>query len=322
MASVHLGNQFHKVKLDELPDITTWQKQLKAIYKTRRGGIGFIPGFPKQFSSDEFFVELKLMKEHKTPMEVKHIKLETYTDLLKLKSTHGISLNHVLVSGLAGTGKTTLTSRLAYQWAISDEGACYHSSTSSQPISVNDLDNFDLVFALDMRKVQVNQDLFDAITKQLLPSISGPTLRSYISSNADKCLFVFDGYDELGSNDMILSEYLLCGCQTIVTTRPNKVDDFNTCYEGYIQVLLEGFSDKSIITFVSAFVRATDQEYADKQSKCLLKELTKSDTTTTLSHFPLMMCVIWKQNQTLGWLGNHQKCHFLNSSIILPLTSF
>ncbi|XP_072013987.1 NLR family CARD domain-containing protein 4-like [Amphiura filiformis] len=307
-ASIQLGDQFLRhvrVELDERPDIITWQKQLKGIYKTRRGGIGFIPGFPKQFASDEFFVELELMKEQKRPMTVKYTKLETYTDLLKLQSTKGISLNHVLVSGLAGTGKTTLISRLAYQWATSNEGTCQYSSTSSQPQSANNLEHFDLVFALDIRKFQVNQDLFDAITKQLLPSVSGPVLRNYISSNADKCLFLFDGYDELGSNDTILNEYLLCGCQTIVTTRPNKVDDFNRCYEGYIQVLLKGFSDKSIEKFVNAFVRVSDQDSKGEQDvhyQSILRALNKNETINNLAHFPLMlamMCVIWQQNKTL-----------------------
>ncbi|XP_072042796.1 protein NLRC5-like [Amphiura filiformis] len=227
---------------------------------------------------------------------------------------HGNHLSHILVSGLTGTGKTTLTSRLAYQWATSNEDTCH----PSQLQFVINLEKFDLVFALDMRKFQVNQDLFDAITNQLLPRVSGQELRNHIASTAGKCLFLFDGYDELGSNDTILSDNLLCGCQTIVITRPNKIDNFNSCYEGYVQVLLEGFSDDSIETFVSVFVSAQDQDTEGDEKEeeedeykecdcheckdCLLKELNKTKTIKSLSHFSLMLamiCVIWQQNKSL-----------------------
>ena len=247
------------------PDVTAWQDQLKGIYKTRRSGIGFIPGFPKKFSSDEFFVELKLLEKQELPMQVKHVELKTYTDLLQLKSTQGKSLDHVLVSGLAGTGKTTLISRLAYQWATFHESGQFHKdsstlATSKKPshestsVSYDCLACFKLVFALDIRKFQLDQDLIDAVREQLLPYVSKETLRNYLSHHSTSCLFLFDGYDEIGSNTKILHDNMICGCHTIVTTRPKASSGFNDVHEGYVQVSLEGFSQRSIEEFVRFFL--------------------------------------------------------------------
>ena len=427
---------------DQPSDVTTWQKQLKAIYKTRRGGIGFIPGFPKEFSSDEFFVELKLLKEQKTPMQIKQVKLKTYTDLLQLKSTEGKSLNHVLVSGLAGTGKTTLISRLAYQWATFHDNnhfnkesltlefsaeptsessplssfssfesflnftfncdsevspsesnsdlprelmsdscseSSYSSDSSSLPFSFtsfesflnftfncdselstkspsepnsdlprklmsdsisessyssdsldfhhrylyyhhssdssesdssldselcNHLGSFTLLFALDIRRFQANQDLIDAIREQLLCLVPKKKLQNYISCNASRCLFLFDGFDELGSNDKILSDNMLCGCHTIVTTRPNKTDKFIINNDHYVQVTLKGFSHNSIIMFVESFFSTQEENKKEgrEQAKLLLKKICTVQDTFNLSKFPLMlamMCIIWKHEQSL-----------------------
>ncbi len=98
-------------------DPRTWQKQLKALYRSKRKGIGFLPGSFEEFPSDEFFVNLQLEQKQKTPTKVKYVELKTYTDLLSVYDDKGRILKHVLVSGLAGMGKTTMMSRLAYQWA-------------------------------------------------------------------------------------------------------------------------------------------------------------------------------------------------------------
>ena len=294
------------------PDVTAWQDQLKAIYKTRRGGIGFIPGFPKKFSSDEFFVELKLLEKQELPMQVKHVELKTYTDLLQLTSTQGKSLDHVLVSGLAGTGKTTLISRLAYQWATFQESSkqCHKDSSTSAfteklspepPLESYDyLGNFQLVFALDIRKFQPDQDLIDAVREQLLPHVSKETLRNYLSCHSSSCLFLFDGYDEIGSNTKILSDNMICGFHTIVTTRPKAASGFNDAQRGYVQVSLEGFSQRSIEEFVRSFFRLSYSNSGYEVS--FLEALRNNETIYNLSHFPLMlsmMCVLWKQEKSL-----------------------
>ena len=231
-------------------------------------------------------------------MQVKHVELKTYTDLLTLRSTQSKTLDHVLVSGLAGTGKTTLISRLAYQWAtIQESDSPFHIESSYE--SHDYLGSFQLVFALDIRQFKPNQDIIDAIREQLLRRVSKESLEDYLSCNSN-FLFLFDGFDELGSNNQILSDDILCGSHTIVTTRSNKTDEFNSKYEGYVQVSLQGFSWWSIELFVKAFVRVSENN--SEEANLLLKEIRKSEATESISHFPLllaMMCIIWKQERSL-----------------------
>ena len=95
----------------------TWQRQLVDIYSTKRGQIGFHPGLTsEEFPSDEYFVDLQLVQEQKSTTKVKQVELETYSDLLRLQDDKGRSLDHILVAGQAGMGKTTMISRLAYLW--------------------------------------------------------------------------------------------------------------------------------------------------------------------------------------------------------------
>ena len=300
-------------RTDQPSDATAWQNQLKSIYKTRRSRNGLIPGFPKTFFTDEFFVELKLLDKQELLMQVEFVELKTYTDLLQLKSTQGKILDHVLVSGLSGTGKTNLISRLAYQWATFHESSSefyresstsvYQAEPSPEPSSESYkyLGNFQLVFALDVRKFQPGQDLIDVVREQLLPHVSKEQLGKYVSRNSKGCLFLFDGYDEIGSNTKILSDDMICGCQTIVTTRPKKANGFNEIHKGYVQVSLDGFSGRSIQKFVGSFFKVPDSQSENEEER-FLQALRNNETMQNLSHLPLllaMMCVLWKQEKSL-----------------------
>ena len=300
-------------RTDQPSDATAWQNQLKSIYKTRRSRNGLIPGFPKTFFTDEFFVELKLLEKQELPMQVEFVELKTYTDLLQLKSTQGKSLDHVLVSGLSGTGKTILISRLAYQWATFHENSSEFYRESSTSVSQAEpspepssesykyLGNFQLVFALDVRKFQPGQDLIDVVREQLLPHVSNEQLGKYLSRNSKGCLFLFDGYDEIGSSTKILSDDMICGCHTIVTTRPKKANGFNEIHKGYVQVSLDGFSGRSIQKFVGSFFKVPDSQSENEEER-FLQALRNNETIQNLSHFPLllaMMCVLWKQEKSL-----------------------
>ena len=305
---------------DESAYTERWQRQLKDIYCAKRGRIGFHPGLTfEKFSSDEYFVDLQLVKEQKSTTEVKQVELETYSDLLRLKDKN--DLTHVLVSGEAGMGKTTMISRLAYQWATekrptkSSKKSAKHKKSKKD--NRKDFDKLEYVFVLDLRKCEPGMCLVDAIESQLLSNVSKPHLEEFLTNHASDCLYLFDGYDEMSSNDMVLNSSLLCSSHVIVTTRPNKVITFIEKHNEYVQVISNGFSYVSIERFVKKYF-ANSEEI----SEALLAAIDSNPVVRTLARFPLllaMICVIWKNNnsfpnsvselfhQTIEYLARHWK---------------
>ena len=290
----------------------------------------------EEFPSDEYFVDLQLVKEQKSTTKVKQVELETYSDLLRLQDDKGRCLKHVLVSGQAGMGKTTMISRLAHQWAIEKRTTakqgrlsalvnivivllacgCYYQILlvplfivllliiltfyirKSNATNMGSLwHKFEYVFALDLRKCGSDKCLVDEIESQLLSNVSKHHLESFLTNHASECLYLFDGYDEMSANETILHSNLLCGSRVIVTTRPNKVDTFYESHKEYVQVISEGFSKENINKFVNTY-------FADSKeiSEGLLKNIYNYPEIENLSHFPLvlsMICVIWKDKKIL-----------------------
>ena len=273
----------------------------------------------EKFSSDEYFVDLQLVKEQKSTTKVKQVELETYSDLLCLENTNGII--HVLVSGEAGMGKTTMISRLSYQWATEKRpiksGRKSPKHKKSKKDNRKDFDKFEYVFVLDLRKCEPGMCLVDAIESQLLSNVSKPHLEEFLTNHASDCLYLFDGYDEMSSNDMVLNSNLLCSSHVIVTTRPNKVITFTEKHNEYVQVISNGFSYASIERFVKKYF-ANSEEI----SEALLAAIDSNPVVEPLARFPLllaMICVIWKNNnsfpnsvselyhQTIEYLARHWK---------------
>ncbi|XP_072030940.1 uncharacterized protein [Amphiura filiformis] len=89
--NVHFSQQMQDAPLD----VNRCQKRLKAIYRNKRKGIGFLPGMPKRFDIEEFFVELTLLSEEQRPTKVIRQELNKYTDLLTLKNKRDREEKHV-----------------------------------------------------------------------------------------------------------------------------------------------------------------------------------------------------------------------------------
>ena len=292
-------------------DLTQCQNQLKADYKTNRSEIGFLPGMPKEFNLDDFYVDLTLVQEEKRPTSVKKQPLNRYTDLLSLENQSGSKLDHVLVRGEAGTGKTTMISKLAYQWAtLPKANETQHSSSRFRFVSYKEgfgyvetqhpLSRFDLVFALDIRNFQPERDLVGCIQDQLLPDMSERAIKSMLIKHADGSLFLFDGYDESKPHQQVLSSKLLHRSHVIVTTRPDKVDEFCDNYNGFVHVQLSGFSSYNQMQFIDKYFDSNSHESRTEPTQPNrtqdLWNRIQGSYLNILSCYPLllaMMCTIF-----------------------------
>ena len=139
----------------------------------------------KDFKLDRYFTSLTLSQEDessgklvKTPLEKSH------DGLFDIKVDDQVP-RRILVYGEAGTGKSTLCKKLAYDWA--------------KKVEQSPLKNVPVVCALEFRKIQETETIVDAICNQLLSKDStlGPDeIRKFIKANPDKIIIILDGFDE------------------------------------------------------------------------------------------------------------------------------
>ena len=203
-----------------------------------------------------------------------------------------------MVSGQAGVGKTSMISELAFQWAIKRQRPTKRLSLKITKSTENTqfLHKFEYVFVVDLRECEPGMCLVDAIESQLLANVSKQHLQEFLTNHASECLYLFDGYNEISTNDKVLKSGLLCGSHVIVTTRPKMVELFCDNHKEYTHVISEGLSDTSIEKFVKTYF-AKSEETSDR----LLKTIFDNPAAKTLAHFPLllsMICGFWKSRNT------------------------
>ncbi|XP_072028576.1 uncharacterized protein [Amphiura filiformis] len=262
-----VSREFEELKVDrtekeddELPfNEDDCRDQLMNYYRDSRGKIPLLPGMPEKFRQiKDLFVNLQMLYEDKSSREIKKRRLESYIDLLSLKDNDKHELNRVLIRGDPGGGKTITLSKIAYDWASPDQNN-------------ESLSKYRLLFFLELRKVQPQMTLADAIQAQLLPRVSKKKLLAYIESNASSIVFLLDGFDEalwLGERSLaeqnqfkiLLSNRWLYKSCVLVTTRRHRVSNYLDHFGSCAQVELMQFSFWDVQKFIARFFEF-DEKY-------------------------------------------------------------
>ena len=223
-------------------------------------------------------------------------KLKSYEDIFDKKSEEGCLIRRSVLIGLPGRGKSTITDKMAYDWAVKEA-----------------LQKFQLIFLLKMNRLKKSSDLIDSFFDQLLNKdmgINKGDLSSFISHNQDKVLILLDGFDELeipshcetshGSIFKILNRKECRDCCVAVTTRPSHLDRLVSCQlvnKPVTRVMVEGFDAEGVKEYVHRFY-SEDQDKANR----LLLRIKSSDVLSDLAKSPmilLLLCLLWRDNSTL-----------------------
>ncbi|XP_064102737.1 uncharacterized protein LOC135212926 [Macrobrachium nipponense] len=158
---------------------------------------------------DDIYTELKLKGQLKTGQEAP----TTYNDILS--DTHQKENSVIVISGPAGTGKTTLTKKVIRDWRTK-QSTMQHLTSHAHLLKAQ------------MRNTALRS--FDDLLHHLMPTVS----KDFKSGDLKKVLLrqkilvILDGLDELNNSSAKLFDELLYlkesfGFTLMITTRPEKM---------------------------------------------------------------------------------------------------
>ncbi|XP_013419001.1 NLR family CARD domain-containing protein 4 [Lingula anatina] len=193
---------------------------------------------------------------------------------------------HIYIDGVAGSGKTTLCQKLAYDWATGNEQ--------------NSVCHFSLVLKIELQFVRAEMRLVDAVFDQLLPedfNLSKDEVIHCIHHNQSSMLLILDGLTDASQYTKqkvldFLAGKVLRHITSIVTSRPTKIS------AKYFDLRLrcKGFNKENAKKFIA-------QYFSGKQEKCyqsLLDEVDEHSLVEELVQNPfntLLLCALWEDNQ-------------------------
>ncbi len=133
----------------------------------------------------------------------------------------------ILIKGAPGIGKTTLVTKMAYDWAVSA------------------LKVFSLVFLVSLKCVRPDDPINSfIIDENLVPSIYEreydlQSIEGIIKKLGTKCLLILEGFDEGYVNEdimRIIRNLKYASCHIIVTTRPHVAGDIQRHFTTVVNV--------------------------------------------------------------------------------------
>ena len=267
---------------------------------------------PVAQTEEDLIAEFELLEERgplknsskgRTELHTTGRKLTSYEELLTLTDKDTKPAHHVLICGNAGSGKTTLISRIAYQWAKDRdvERTSFEHSKHDLESAINQMT---LVFVLDIHKLSSDETLPMAIKRQVLSGVSVDDIVKALTNLRKDCLILLDGYDEMrkGIVNHALDDEILSECFVIVTSRMHVVDEFCISQaEEYSIVKLSGFSRKKSFKYIEKFF--SQQSNGGQLAETLIKQVHETPFLGILSSFPIllvMICVLWEDIQKRG----------------------
>nr|XP_054762318.1 NACHT, LRR and PYD domains-containing protein 3-like [Lytechinus pictus] len=264
-------------------------KELKLFYRERMCKIKPDPlAFDLIFEFKEIYTNLTLLR-NEMGITKKKGSLE-YKDLLTTK-INGVPPKRLLVEGEGGVGKTTLCSKIAWDWTNGSEA----------------YNHFSWVLVIPLRNVIKGEAIGDIMKNYLNDNnnVSPEQIANYMKSHPSEILIILDGFDEydgdLSTDDTsdifrILRSEMLKQCTVLVTTRPWRADQIKCNQElsrSYCFIAVEGFSTKNFSKYINKFFANDRQSGLDLQQFIQGNDVIKEN----MAPFPIyvaMLCVLWK----------------------------
>ena len=203
-----------------------------------------------------------------------------YQDILAFTPPAGISRQRVLIEGVAGSGKSTLTQRMCCDYSNGHFAENYniviHVALRSLPKDLQKLSLQDLIFT-SVGEADIVEEVAASIT----------------SCHGQAVLFIFDGFDEL-SEEMcqsslvrdIIKGHFLPQSSFVVTTRPISAGSLYHCVDRRVEI--SGFGKEEVKKYVTEYFASSNPSAGEK----LLSTLSLRPHIERLCYVPLLLLMV------------------------------
>ena len=192
----------------------------------------------------------------------------------------------ILIEGSPGTGKTTLSLKLAYDWAM-----------GQMPETFPEVELVLLIKCRDMK-----DGIQESAKTQLLPWDNNElrnVLDSFLHSAPDKIMLIVDGVDEISKANKshvfdLLKRRCLRDCYVVLTSRQEKGMEVRK----YCDKLLEisGYSDESINSYINKYFGSKINLAKRLHEKIQTSTENNLQTLATNPLNTLLLCVVFEDN--------------------------
>ena len=269
------------------PEIDKLKAELKTFYLLEFGEIQTSPLDPQSLRTlEQIYVHLVLLSERtdEGPISV------DYDHLFEI-FTNEKGKSRIAFLGEAGVGKTTLLSKIAYDWAKGER-----------------LKDIDLLFFVRLREIETCTSFAEIPKKYVSDEIDleNKKLDEYMRKNQRKILLLLDGLDEYkqdikseNSNDAlvgIIRGDRLKRAPVIVTTRPwraEQITSVDKINKRFTRVRVEGFKKHDVQVYINRFF-TNDLETAKSLVHLVTEESLIAKTMAPYPIFCCMLCHMWQ----------------------------
>ena len=203
---------------------------------------------------------------------------------LKDKKSPG---RRILVKGNPGNGKTTLSRKMAWDWAMGL------------------LTKFAIVFLISLKLMRPGEAIENVIIKQTPPleatGVTAKSLKRFLGNFGNSCLLILDGYDEssidrTAENNMItkiIQMHKLFYCNILLTSRPHITADLEPNFQ--VVARLQGFSKSHAQSFACKLLE--DKKKRKTALKFASDHFIIDDTAHTCPMILLFTCILIRNDE-------------------------
>ena len=242
----------------------------------------------------EKFVDYRTcLKQSKIPIPSKTVKKVTRGPSVGTKSESVMGENvktevkekregdRVLLKAEQGFGKTTLSRKISWDWAM-----CIFTT-------------FSIVFFVSLKLVRPGDAIENIIIQQTPPlqgmSVTPNKLKNILDTFGHRCLIILDGLDELPAKSKPEIEQIIKGqklfyCNIFLTSRPHTVAEFENDFQRVAR--LQGFTREHTDELISKFF--TDEKQRSEVQKFTTKHGLLHDSLHTCPILLVFICILSK----------------------------